>query len=249
MKRGIDPKAVSVRLIQRMKELDISGADITRATGASSAAITKWRQGVNTPSRYALQLANLLQTTPEWLMYGEGLNAELGTPASGEARQKRSPDVSKFGTFRLWSSNDPLPEDEYVHLPYMKEVQMKGGTGNVEMQDYNGFTLPFGKSTLYRNGVNPARAFCCTLDGDSMEPVIPDGATIGVNMEDNQIKDGKVYAFRHDDLFRVKRLYRISGGQVRINSFNQDDPAYKDEIIAAEDIEIIGRVFYWSVMA
>lgn len=245
MKREIDPKAVSARLIRRMKELDISGADITRATGATSAAITKWRQGLNAPTRYALPLANLLQTTPEWLLYGE--NEPQQIPES-TLTPRRESNVREFGKFHLWSSKDPLPEDEYVHLPFLKEVRFQGGSGNVEIEDYNGFTLPFAKATLYRYNVDTEKSFCCTLDGDSMEPVIPDGATIGISVGDNHIKDGKIYAFEHDGLFRVKRLFLLPGGQIRINSYNQDDPAYADEIVPIEDLRIVGRVFTWSVL-
>lgn len=244
MKREIDPKAVSTRLIQRMKELDINGADITRATGATSAAITKWRQGINAPTRYILQLAKLLQTTPEWLLYGTPAKSEQPTQVAGNP--KRTSDVSNFGTFRLWSRNDPLPEDEYVHLPFRKEMEFKGGDGVVELEDYNGYTLPFAKATLLRYNVDLETAFCCTLTGDSMEPLIPDGATIGINPGETTIRDGKIYAFRHDDLFRVKRLYRHPGGMVRINSFN---PEYKDETVSLEEIVIIGHIFNWSVMS
>lgn len=245
MKREIDPKAVSARLIRRMKDLDVSGADITRATGATSAAITKWRQGINAPTRYSIQLAELLQVTPEWLLYGDG---EQPAATAEYPAIRRESNVREFGKFRLWSSNDPLPEDEYVHLPFYKEVRFQGGTGNFEMEDWNGLTLPFAKATLLRKDVDMERSFCCTLDGDSMEPVIPDGATIGISVGDTHIKDGKIYAFEHDGLFRVKRLFLLPGAQVRINSFNQDDPAYADEIVPIEEIRVVGRVFTWSVL-
>lgn len=245
MKREIDPKAVSARLIRRMKDLDVSGADITRATGATSAAITKWRQGINAPTRYSIQLAELLQVTPEWLLYGEG---EQPAAISEPRTPPRDSNIREFGRFHLWSSSDPLPKDEYAHLPFLKEVRMKGGAGNFELEDYNGYTLPFAKATLLRYGVDIERSFCCTLDGDSMEPVIPDGATIGISVGDDHIKDGKIYAFEHDGLFRVKRLFLLPGGQVRINSYNQDDPAYADEIVPLEEIRIVGRVFTWSVL-
>lgn len=248
MKREIDPKAVSTRLIQRMKELDISGADITRATGATSAAITKWRQGINAPTRYVLQLAKLLQTTPEWLLCGiPSTKQEL--PAQMAEKPRRTSDFGELGEFRLWSNNAPLPEDEYYYAPFYKDIAMMGGAGSSEMEDYNGFKLPFGKATLRRNGITPENVACCTLTGDSMEPVIPDGATIGIDQGETVIRDGKIYAFRHDDVYRIKRLYLVPGGKVRINSFNQDEPAYRDEIVSLEDIEIIGRVFNWSVMS
>ena len=244
MKREIDPKAVSTRLIQRMKELDISGADITRATGATSAAITKWRQGINAPTRYVLQLAKLLQTTPEWLLYGTpSTKQELPTQVAESLN--RVSNIGEIGRFRLWSRNDPLPKDEYAHLPFYKETEFKGGAGSFEIADYNDFILPFAKSTMHSFNVDLESAFCCTLTGDSMAPIIPNGASIGVNPAKKALIDGEIYAFRHDELLRVKRLYRVPGNMVRINSFN---PEYKDEVVPLQDIEIIGHVFTWSVI-
>lgn len=282
MKKEVDPKAVSVRLVQRMKDLDISGADITRATGASSAAITKWRQGINAPTRYILPLSQLLQCTPEWLLHGEEPRsvaqrailpvaavdapdvapqsvAEENIPALvtpiaqstgyGDVPtplHKPESNIGSPGRYRTWSSNDPLPPDEFIYLRYKKEVAFRGGDGSIEMEDYNDYKLPFARATMYRMGITPERAMCFTVEGDSMEPVLPPGAMIGVNFDDTRIKDGEIYAFRHDDLFRVKILYRLPGGKVKISSYNSME--YPDEFVSIEDIIIIGRVFTWSVL-
>lgn len=167
------------------------------------------------------------------MLASKELSVDANYILTGEENQltpavRRESNVRDFGKFRLWSKNDPLPADEYVHLPFFKEVRMKGGSGNFELEDYNGYTLPFAKATLIRHDVDMERSFCCTLDGDSMKPVIPDGATIGISVGDTHIKDGKIYAFEHGGLFRVKRLYLLLGGQVRINSYNQGAPAYAD---------------------
>ena len=145
----------------------------------------------------------------------------------------------------LWSSNDPLPEDDYTFAPYKKEVEFTGGAGSFEIPDYNGFRLPFGKATLRRKSISPDNVFCCTLTGDSMEERIAEDAAIAVDAGEKTIRDGKIYAFRHGDLFRVKYLSRLPGGRVKIKSHN---PAYEDEEAGLEDIEVIGRVFWWSVL-
>lgn len=145
----------------------------------------------------------------------------------------------------LWSSSDPLPEDEYVFTPYLKETEFCGGGGSFEIPDYNGYRLPFGKSTLRRKGINPDNVFCCTLTGDSMEERIAEDAAIAVDTGETVIKDGKIYAFRHDDIFRVKYLIRQPGGRVKIRSHN---PNYTDENADLDQITVIGRVFWWSVL-
>lgn len=214
-------------------------AELAEKLGKGQTTIQKIETGQTTQPRFLEELAAALGATPYELQYGD-----VNAPA-----EKIEPNAKDFGSFQLWSSNDPLPEDEYYYAPFYKDIAMMGGAGSYEMEDYNGFKLPFGKATLYRNGITPSNVSCCTLTGDSMEPVIPDGATIGIDQGETTIRDGKIYAFRHDDVYRVKRLYLLPGGKVRINSFNQDEPAYRDEIVSLEDIRIIGRVFNWSVMA
>lgn len=157
----------------------------------------------------------------------------------------RDHEISDIHAPRLWSSSDPLPEDEYTFAPYLKETEFTGGAGSFEIPDYNGFRLPFGKSTLYRKGIQPDKVFCCTLNGDSMEPRIDEGAAIGVDTGDTAVKDGKIYAFRHDDMFRVKYLHRLPGGRIKIRSQNG---FYPDEEVGAEEVEVIGRVFWWGVL-
>ena len=213
-------------------------AELAEKLGKGQTTIQKIETGQTIRPRFLEEMAAVLGVSPHELQYGDTTKIE-----------KAESNAKDFGSFRLWSGNDPLPEDEYYYAPFYKDIAMMGGAGSTEMEDYNGFRLPFGKASLYRNGITPSNVSCCTLTGDSMEPVIPDGATIGIDQGETTIRDGKIYAFRHDDVYRVKRLYLLPGGKVRINSFNQDDPAYRDEIVSLAEIEIIGRVFNWSVMA
>ena len=86
-----------------------------------------------------------------------------------------------------------------------------------------GRKLRFGKYTLRKKNIDPASAACVTVSGNSMEPVLPDGSTVGVDTSARTIKDGDMYAFDHDGQLRVKLLYRLPGGGLRIRSFNSDE--------------------------
>ena len=82
-----------------------------------------------------------------------------------------------------------------------------------------------------------------------MEPVLPDGSTVGINTDAKTIVDGKVYALDHDGMLRIKRLYNLPSGGLRIVSYNRDE--YPDEILQSYDtkkVRIIGRVFWHSVL-
>lgn len=224
------------RVREKRKELGLSQSQLAKIVGIPQSTIGQIENGRNKTTAKILELAEALQTTVAYLMHGE----ESKNPP--EAKNNEITDIHRPA---LWSSSDPLPEEEYVFTPYLKDTEFCGGSGSFEIPDYNGYRLPFGKSTLRRKGISPDNVFCCTLTGDSMEERIAEDAAIAVDTGETVIKDGKIYAFRHDDIFRVKYLIRQPGGRVKIRSHN---PTYPDEDAGLDQITVIGRVFWWSVL-
>ena len=225
------------RLRKARIEKNLSQVDLGRLTGASQSKIAALESGRNKKPTNIIELSEILGVSAYWLETGKGdMHASI-PPRQDEIKNIHRP--------MLWSSKDPLPEDDYTFAPYMKEQAFCGGPGSFEIPDYNGFRLPFGRATLRRKSISPDNVFCCTLTGDSMEERIAEDAAIAVDAGEKTIRDGKIYAFRHGDLFRVKYLSRLPGGRVKIKSHN---PAYEDEEAGLEDIEVIGRVFWWSVL-
>lgn len=118
------------------------------------------------------------------------------------------------------------------------------------MLETNGRKLRFGKRTLQKKNIDPQAACCVPVNGNSMEPVLPDGSTVGVDTADTQIQDGKMYAIDHDGQLRVKLLYRTPGAGLRLRSYNSDehpDERYEAHI-AEQHIRVIGKVFWYSVL-
>lgn len=204
---------------------------------ASFIALTGINQG---------ELSGLLNKKSFGEKKARSLEKQAGMPELWLDTPISESNVSDVSRPRLWSSNDPLPEDDYVFLPFYKDIALSAGMGCFALDDHNGYKLPFAKATLRRNNVQYDKAVCVTVSGNSMEPVLPNGTTVSVNMADQRIVDGKIYAICQGDLLRVKRLYALPGGKVRINSYNQDE--HPDEVAQIESVEIIGRVFNWSVM-
>lgn len=79
-----------------------------------------------------------------------------------------------------------------------------------------------------------------------MEPKIPDGTTIAINIDDKKIVDGKMYAINQDGWKRIKLLYRTGAESLNIRSYNSDE--HPNEQANISKVEIIGRVFWWSVI-
>lgn len=153
-----------------------------------------------------------------------------------------------LNTLSPWDEGTPLDDDE-IEVPLFREVEMAAGAGMAHSVEINGRKLRFSKATMRTAGVDPANAACATLTGNSMEPAIPDGSTIGIDRGRTQIADGEIYAIDHDGMLRVKYLYRLPGGGIRLRSQNSDE--HPDEIYsgdAAAKIKILGWVFWSSTV-
>lgn len=155
-----------------------------------------------------------------------------------------------LGSFDVWDDETALDDDE-VCVPFLKEVEFSAGSGKTMVEQSHQQKLRFGKLTLRRQNVQPSEAVCVTVSGNSMEPVLPDKSTVGVDRGTTTIVDGKMYAINHDGQLRVKMLYRLPGGGVRMRSYNRDE--HPDEEYSAQDmidkqIIVVGKVFWSSVL-
>lgn len=149
----------------------------------------------------------------------------------------------------VWDDDTALSPDE-VELPFFKEVELSAGKGSEVMLETNGRKLRFGKRTLQKKNIDPASAGCVPVTGNSMEPVLPDGSTVGVDTATTSIQDGKMYAIDHDGQLRVKLLYRLPSSGLRLRSYNTEehpDERYEADYVQ-QHIRVIGKVFWYSVM-
>lgn len=177
----------------------------------------------------------------------ESLNLPFGwmDQIHSEAKHVHSGDEAKIiGDIKPWDGTTPVEDDE-VEVPFLKEIQLAAGAGSVIQEDHNGFKLRFAKSTLRKLGVQFENAVCVEVIGNSMEPVLPNGSTVGVDLGCKDIKDGKMYAIDYGDLLRVKLLYAMPGNRIRVRSYNSDE--YSEEVVEYNQIKVLGRVFWSSV--
>lgn len=210
--------------------------EIAKLCNVAAAAITQWTQApksIRDENIFALAKATGFRA--EWLTLGTGPQKDL---LQGDA----------IGLISAWDADEPVWNDE-VELPYYAEVEFAAGSGMLEVLENADRKLRFSKETLKAAGVDPSCAAVARLKGRSMEKLILDGAAIGFDMSFKHIVDGEIYAFNHDGMLRVKYLYRLPGGAVRVRSENVDE--YPDEILSQAEvshIRMLGRVFWWSTV-
>lgn len=143
----------------------------------------------------------------------------------------------------FYDNPDELSNSDFILVPYYSNVGLAAGAGCIN-GDTETASIPLSLSELKRLGVNPNNVVCCRVHGDSMEPILKDGAMVGINTAETRIKSGKIYAFVHEDgLARIKTLVLTGDKHIKIYSNNY---SYESEIVDPDSIRVIGRLFWAS---
>ncbi|MFM2476395.1 S24 family peptidase [Celerinatantimonas sp. MCCC 1A17872] len=233
-------ETIGERIRRVRNELKLTQKDIAKSIGVSAASVTQWERGDTTPKGSNLiALCKKLKVDPSWLQTGKG------------EKTAAMPNAELLGNMQVWDSSTPLGEDE-VAIPFLTEVHLSAGNGSLgSIELDHGLRLRFAKSTLRRYNVQPENAVCVVVTGNSMEPVLPNGSTVGIDCGNKELIDGKIFAINHGGELFIKKLYRLPGGGMRIYSFNEAEyPAreYTQQQTEEQRITIVGRVFWYSVL-
>ncbi|MTC71986.1 helix-turn-helix domain-containing protein [Providencia sp. wls1914] len=226
--------SISSRVKSKRIQIGLTQSELAEKAGTTQQSIEQLEGGKTKRPRFLPELAAALNCSVDWLVSGKEENSNI-------------PDKSKWGTIDSWDSKTPIGDDE-VEVPFYKDIEFACGDGRCVDVDYNGFKLRFSKSTLRKIGApsDGSTIACFPASGDSMEPVIPDGAAVAIDTSNKKIVDGKVYAIDQEGLKRLKILYRRPNGKLIIRSYNRDE--YEDEDSDESDVEIIGKMFWYSVL-
>jgi len=211
-----DEKPTHPSVLRLLEASGMTQEETAKAIDEFPQTITNWKKrGVSKAG--ALKSAAIFGVSATWILTGEG--------------NKPQGNVTKV---LEWDSDTPVDNDE-VEIPFYKEVLVSCGSGSLaEMVGNETKKLRLSKATLRQYGVEASNAYALTAFGNSMSPVINNGATVYVDVGRTNIVDGKIYAINHGGLFKFKYLYRMPKGGVRIVSENKDE--YPEEILTAEDI-------------
>ncbi|MFJ4139264.1 XRE family transcriptional regulator [Pseudomonas fragi] len=237
-------RTVSTVLKELLARHGISAMTLHRSTGVPQPTLSRILSGkIADPSdRHISKIAEYFHISTDRLRGRDDVRV-----SETELRHPELRDIC------LWDDDTPVADDE-VSIPFLRQVELAAGSGRFAIEESERAKLRFGKRSLRHNGVEFDHAKCVTVRGDSMLPVLRDGATVGVNAGKrtlDEVIDGDLYAVNHNGQLRVKQLYRLAGG-IRLRSFNRDE--FPDEDYAYNDLEdeqlvILGHVFWWGMYA
>ncbi|MFG6159657.1 XRE family transcriptional regulator [Halomonas sp. 1390] len=232
------------RIKQARQQANMTQPELAKACRWNSQGrVSNYERGLREPkSSDVVLLAKALGVSEGWLWTGEDVGGNVT-----ELRPKRSIEGNaEMLDHELIEGDEPLRPDE-VMLPMFREVEFAAGEGCTQVIENHGAEERFSLPRLSRAGVQPENAALAVAKGDSMMPAINDGATIGIDKGCRGIIDGKVYALDHGGMLRIKRLYRMPLGRVRVVSENSEE--YPEEVYSLADPDaprILGRVFWWE---
>jgi phage repressor protein C with HTH and peptisase S24 domain len=150
-------------------------------------------------------------------------------------------------TTNVTAGTPSAANDGFEPVPEMAEVRLAAGDGIENHAEDQTGVIQFRRSFLRSVGADSGRALVVYAKGDSMEPVIKDGAALLVVPNENlTIRDlgaGGVYAINYDGKMIVKTVARERRTQRWVaRSFN---PAYPDiPLENGHPVRVLGQVVW-----
>ncbi|MGC4366530.1 LexA family transcriptional regulator [Hydrogenophaga sp. R2] len=250
------------------KTPDIGSGELGRLLGESQQTVNNWKQrGVS--SQGVVKLAEKLGISPAFITAGvgtmlipsiEGMVDETDNPVHaesfvgrdvmyglGRSQPRTSSADSSLRPILAWEHEQDLPAGEFVMIPRL-DVRLSAGNGHeqVEIEFTKAMPQAFRAEWIREQKLKPSKLAAMTADGDSMEPAIFDGDSLLIDTSQTLVQDGRVYALWYDGGERVKRLFRLPGGGLRITSDNPQHPTIEVGAASIEHVRILGRVVHRS---
>lgn len=224
-------QTIADRINQRMAQLNISQAEIHRATGAGKATISNWVDGTTEPSaKHLIKLSICLKCTSDWLIGGNTAQNQFDNNNGYVGGSVNQSVVNHYADFSCEDKlNKILPITFYPTANTQIDAQILYLTRQ---------QLP-----------NPSENLVATVVfDDSMQPVIKEKSLVvaDTTKASGVVYSGKVYLIDMSGLLICRYLEQLAGGKIRLLSEKDN----KGQVLGREefdaDYKIIGGVVWWA---
>ena len=129
--------------------------------------------------------------------------------------------------------------NKFFQIRYFADIRASAG-GGAEVFDENFETITLDEKIMHNMvGMGNTELEAIHVDGESMEPTLQDGSIVFIDRTQTNInRDGIFIASTTAGLF-IKRIRQRADGMVELIS---DNKAYAPEILAPDEVNIVGRV-------
>lgn len=231
-------ESVANRIKELMTNKNMNQSYVSEAIGANKSTVSRWLAGNNVPkNEYLMRLSRLLETSPEWIVNGEqpsyiDYSADsLYSLTDAGIKRNRGYLIKKLGL------NNSIKYD----MNYL--IELNGGDMDYrEMQ----------RSYELDEEIKDIRlslmtgTYLYTNDSDAMLPKVYNNAVCVINADKREVKDGKMYYYRHGELYRLRYIHKTVDGGLIIRCENDK---YDDELLSGDELdnlEILGWVQSWT---
>lgn len=128
---------------------------------------------------------------------------------------------------------------EWVEVPRLA-LEASAGPGATPAEEIPFDAFRFSRRWLREHGLDPAQLSAIRVIGDSMDPLLRDGDEILVDRTPRPFREG-VHVIRLGEALHVKLLQAVPPGRLWLISKN---PAYEPVEVAAQDVDVVGRVVW-----
>jgi len=232
------------------KALSLSQTQLGQQIGISKKIVADWEQGSREPApqRYA-QLGRLAPPDSglgKWfyrrLLQRVGAEPRRLAAALRERRERLLAPELKVVTLEEWGERFRALErlDYYVPLPLLKDEAAAGHPREISERDLDGFALIY-----YAWCPNPANFTCVHVRGDSMNPILNDGAIVAIDhaQRDPLLLRHRMVAARHEDGVTIKWLDFDAAGQLVLVPENKQYPPLT--LPRTHENPVVGMISWW----
>ena len=260
---------IPARLRRARMESGLTQEQVGERAGLARNSISRYESGSVFPSQLAMNMLAALYNKPYEWFFGEedepqGDSGRVNAPESaaqsepdalgviGSLAQVRQEFSARFDrlesyvrsavaeTRAEYDAGDDMPIRDPVDV---NEVAAAAGGGAVVFDETVVGRLWFRRDWLARHAIDPKQCNVITVRGESMEPILPSGCSILVDLSHGRRRRrvGRIFVMRTEDGLVVKRVGRDEEGNWQIES---EHPAWPP-VPWSRDTQIIGEV-RWS---
>ena len=236
--------------------LALSQESLARRLNVTKKTIAEWEQARQSPTpERALQLARLAppgelrQWFTRFALERIGADSRLVLDALLPSRREKGRQSPLTGEgVRVITSADLSDRfraleglDHFVPIPLLRDAAAAGSPREISDADVEGYAL-----IHYSSCPNPADFTCIRVRGDSMAPILHDGALVALDhsQRDPLALNQKMVAARTGDGVVVKWLERSPDGSLRLVSENKSYPPI--ELPRTHSNPILGLIAWWQ---
>ena len=206
---------IGERLAQARKRAGLAQVELAAAMGSryDQSVISAVEHG-----RSALRFDGLVRAARELKVSTDYLFGLTDDPTPADQRNGAMTAREPSPAYALNGEATPVRHIELV------ELAAAAGSGAEVYDETVVSRLAFRHDWLTQRGIDPRHCHVISVQGDSMEPTLPDGSSILVDRNRREPQEDRIFVLRTEDGLVVKRLARDARGSWQLVSENADHP-------------------------